>query len=249
MKLVKTDCVWQCVKKIACIYKEASFGTVDAKIGGYHKTLQGYQVKKCWCHSSVTGQTLMDSIPCSNIMWHDTTPNYMHCSLMHCSNDVTDIASLLTILEGDTINVYIMEITLCFNCMHACCMLYFSGYLFIATTDAHSYLHKQTHLGCCGYAWMQLFSVTALIISFNEHHSLLFPSAWFSLSLSLYICLSLHFFLFLSLSITLIFLTSALSLCFSLSLRHTHTITPSPKHTVFPLVWSSINGSFHIRCV
>lgn len=32
---------------------------------------------------------------------------------------------------------------------------------------------------------MQLFSITALIISFNEHHSPLFPSAWFSLCICL----------------------------------------------------------------
>lgn len=35
---------------------------------------------------------------------------------------------------------------------------------------------------------MQLFSITALIISFNEHHSPLFPSAWFSLCICL--CIS-----------------------------------------------------------
>lgn len=133
----------------------------------------------------------------------------------------------------------------CFNCVHS---EYFSGNLFIVTTDAtaHAHTHKptntqmhtQTRLGCCGHAWMQLFSVTALIISFNEHHSLLFPSAWFSLSMHLSVSA------FLSLSQPP-FLTHILSL--SLFLSHARSNYPlSPKLLLFPLVWSSINAPFHI---
>jgi len=89
-------------------------------------------------------------------------------------------------------------------------------------------MHVRTHLGCCGYAWVQPFSGTALIISFNEHHLLLFPSAWVSLSTS--VCFLLALFL-------------------SHTHTHTHTHTlPPPCFSISPQDWSSINAPFHICC-